>query len=292
MNIKQTAVTHDGVFHSDDVFAAAALQLAFPGIEIKRSRDPKVLELADIRFDVGGESNGCNFDHHQRGGAGERPNGVPYASFGLVWKAFGNGICESAQIAHEVDRTLVQSVDAHDNGYLIASPIVDAIQCTISHVISNFNPSYDEENQDTTNIFFTQALPFARTVLERAIARARGKVQAHSIVKDAIEWGDDEEIVAINVYVPWQEALIEASDEVLYIVYPSAGTWRVQAVPVVAGQPAARKLLPATWAGLDGEALARQTGVADATFAHRGRFIAGAQTKDGALQLARLAVNA
>lgn|GEM_PF-6359412 len=43
---------------------------------------------------------------------------------------------------------------------------------------------------------------------------------------------------------------------------------------------------------LDGDALAALTGVADATFAHRGLFIAGAVSREGALALAQLAVAA
>ena len=43
------------------------------------------MDSADIVIDVGGQydPDAGRFDHHQRGGAGERENGIPYSSFGL-----------------------------------------------------------------------------------------------------------------------------------------------------------------------------------------------------------------
>ncbi len=56
-----------------------------------RTRDLEVINKADIVIDVGGEYNADTgrFDHHQRGGAGERENGIPYSSFGLIWQKYG-----------------------------------------------------------------------------------------------------------------------------------------------------------------------------------------------------------
>jgi len=48
--------------------------------------------------------------------------------------------------------------------------------------------------------------------------------------------------------------------------------------------------LPAEWAGLRDAELARVTGVADAVFCHRNRFMAVARTKEGAVALAKLAL--
>ena len=83
--------THPGNFHADDVFAVAVLGLVHGPLEIVRTRDEAALAAADFRVDIGWRSDPAtgDFDHHQRGGAGERPNGIRYASFGLVWRAFG-----------------------------------------------------------------------------------------------------------------------------------------------------------------------------------------------------------
>lgn len=276
--------THDGVFHGDDVLAGAIVRLAHPSAAITRTRSPDLLASAFLCFDVGGG----RYDHHQRGGNGERPNGVPYASAGLLWRDYGAAICDSAEIAHEVDRQMIQSIDAHDNGHQIAAPTSDAIPCTVSHILSNFNPSWDEP-QDFDARYF-EAVSFAATILDRAIVRARGVVQARREVAQAVADAADPRVVVLPYFVPWQEALVELSDAALLCVYPSAGSWRVQVVPVAPGQSGARLSLPEAWAGLDGAALRELTGVADATFAHRGRFIAGATSRNGALALAHLAL--
>lgn len=98
MNKDITIVTHNGSFHADDVFAVATLHLAFPdkNITVIRSRDAQKFLLADFLVDVGGSYDPDNnkFAHHQTGGAGVYDNGIPYASFGLVWKKFGNSVCD------------------------------------------------------------------------------------------------------------------------------------------------------------------------------------------------------
>src|SRR5215213_6104431 len=87
--------THSGSFHADDVFALAALSMLGEPIEVVRTRDADAMAACDVRVDVGFADDPAtgDFDHHQRGGAGERPNGVRYASFGLVWRAYGARLC-------------------------------------------------------------------------------------------------------------------------------------------------------------------------------------------------------
>src|SRR3954462_10048781 len=119
--------THDGSFHADDVFAVAALRMVHPGLEVVRSRDPGVIGDADLRVDIGLRDDPASgdFDHHQRGGAGERANGIPYASFGLVWRAFGPRLAGSEDAATAIDERLVQGVDANDTGQNISTALVD-----------------------------------------------------------------------------------------------------------------------------------------------------------------------
>ena len=109
MQKQMRIVTHSGGFHADDAFAVAALLLyreKTAGIaEVVRTRDPAVIAGGDFVVDVGGEYDEARnrFDHHQPGGAGVRPNGVPYASFGLVWKKFGAALSGSVAIAERID---------------------------------------------------------------------------------------------------------------------------------------------------------------------------------------------
>ena len=76
--------------------------------EVIRTRDESIITQADIVFDVGNiyDPEHGRFDHHQTEGAGTRENGVPYASFGLVWKKYGTQICGSQEIADSIDKKI------------------------------------------------------------------------------------------------------------------------------------------------------------------------------------------
>jgi uncharacterized UPF0160 family protein len=56
--------------------------------------------------------------------------------------------------------------------------------------------------------------------------------------------------------------------------------------------PAIRKNFPAAWAGLRDEELAKVSGVADAQFCHRALFTIAAKSKEGAIKMTQLALNA
>ena len=133
---KKICVTHNGAFHTDDLFATATLSILNNGnIKIIRTRDSEVFKKADYVYDVGGDYNPINniFDHHQRGGAGNRENGIPYSSFGLIWKKYGEKICGSKEVADRVERKIVQPIDANDNGIDILKPIFnDIFPCLFS----------------------------------------------------------------------------------------------------------------------------------------------------------------
>ena len=79
--------------------------------------------------------------------------------------------------------------------------------------------------------------------------------------------------------------------EALYVIYPKkTDDWRLHAVPQRLGDFANRKDLPAPWAGLQADELARATGVQDAVFCHTARFLVVARSRDGIRELARQAV--
>jgi len=122
--------THNKHFHPDDVFAVATLSIFIKeSFKVVRTRNPLIIKEADYVVDVGGEydEEKNRFDHHQKGGAGERENGIPYASFGLVWKKYGVSVCGSDEIAKIVEKKIVESTDASDNGVGIIKPIFDGV---------------------------------------------------------------------------------------------------------------------------------------------------------------------
>lgn len=283
-----TIATHSGNFHADDVFSIAALKAIFPAFKLIRTRDQALISQADIVVDVGGEYDPetGRFDHHQRGGAGERENGIPYSSFGLIWQKYGVEICQgNTEVANSVDAGLVSNIDAIDCGY--GDGVAKGI--SLSQTISMFNPTWQEETHFDT--CFDEAVDFASRVLARFIASANGGISAKDIVAKAIETAEDPRVIVLEQYTPWKRTVHALSKEALYIVYPSdTGQWRIQAVPVELGSFEDRKPLPKAWAGLSGQELKDVTGLDDAMFCHNGLFIAGAESFESTIKMAEMAL--
>src|SRR5579875_3642939 len=203
--------THDGSFHADEVFAIATLQLLGEGpdgapatLEVVRTRDRGRIAGADLRIDVGfrDDPESGDFDHHQRSFDRARPNGVRYASFGLIWREFGARVCGGdGQVADAVDATLVQSVDAADSGQRLAELVVDDVHpMTVGGVIGGLNARWDEtltpaEERER----FDQALALARGVLGREIASVASARRATQIVEKAIAAAADPRLVELPI---------------------------------------------------------------------------------------------
>lgn len=342
--------THDGVFHGDDAMACAILRLSHPGIEILRSRRPEDWLTADFVSDVGGR-NEIEYspnsilrywmDHHQKGGAGERENGVPYAAAGLGWKEWGlEAICSVAgplsedtelAIGEEIDRNIIQGIDASDVGYdpvgeekkwiesmlpsqdwqklseLEQHDLFGKLQgfqfvnthavprMTISHIVSGMNPRWcDDQSKEAYDWYFLRAVEFMEDVLRRAILESQGKHAAISMVRQARNPLHPRQVLVLEQFCPWQETVIREFPDVLYVIFPAPGgkQWNVQCVPDAVNSFGKRKALPEGWAGMPPSYLQDWTGVSDAVFCHNGRFICGAASREGAIRLAELAVQA
>jgi uncharacterized UPF0160 family protein len=288
--------THPGNFHADDAFAVATLRLAHGGdtVEVVRTRDEAVQAAADARVDVGGRSDPetGDFDHHQKGGAGERANGIRYASFGLVWRAFGVQVAGSEAAATAIDERLVQGVDANDTGQTIAEALIGDIRAmSVSGIIAGLNPSWDEElTPEQEDARFDEAVALATRILEREVAGAAAYDRARQLVLDAIARAEDPRVIELDRNMPWREAVLAGAPEALYVIYPKSDGWGLQAVPTAPGSFENRRSLPAEWGGLRSEDLAAATGVDDAVFAHVAGFYASAGSRDGITALARLAM--
>jgi uncharacterized UPF0160 family protein len=288
--------THPGTFHADDVFAIAVLRLVHGPLDVVRTRDEDVQAAADLRVDVGGRSDSAtgDFDHHQKGGAGERANGIRYASFGLVWRAHGAELSGGQDAADAIDERLVQGVDANDTGQTISQSLVDGVRpMTVSGVIAAMNPSWDEDLEpEQEDARFEEAVALATRILERELAGAAAFARAHALVRAAIERAADPRVIELDRNMPWRDAVVTGAPEALYVVYPKSDGWGMQAVPRALGEFANRRDLPAEWAGLSGDELAAVTGVPDAIFCHGSRFYVSARSRQGIEELARRALPA
>ncbi len=280
-------ITHGGVFHADEVMATAILSAIEPIALNRTFRVPE--DTNAFVYDIGGGQ----YDHHQRGGNGARENGVPYSSAGLIWRDFGHKLVSCDQAWAFVDQELIQGIDAVDNGVL---PDIDypAKPASISDLISGFNPDWDSKVKPDDA--FLEAVAFAQGILARAIASAESKARAKALVDTAIE-ASEERIIVLPQFAPWQEYVLTSEDpkaaEALYVVFPSnRGGYNVQAIPDAIGSFGNRKPLPESWRGVPANDLQAVSGVADANFCHKGGFIGGADSLNGALAMARKAIEA
>src|SRR3989344_9051877 len=186
---KKKLITHNGNFHSDDIFACATFSLvlerAKESFEVVRTRDEELIKKGDYVFDVGSVYNPeqNRFDHHQPGGAGKRPNGVEYSSFGLLWKKFGEELSGSRQAAALVDRKLVSPIDAADNGLNLVESIHEVKPYFIQHAFKAFRPSWKETNEEKILEAFLLCVDSAREILLREIKIAKDTLEALAIVQ-------------------------------------------------------------------------------------------------------------
>lgn len=298
-----TVVTHPAPHHGDETTALAILELVEGRVDVLRTRDKEQLrEVAAagaMLVDVGevyDPENG-HFDHHQREFAEAREDGTKYSSAGLLWKQYGADACialtgctlqQSREAARLVDKMLIKGIDAADNGERLDG------QMSVSLAISVLNPNWDESADDGS---FIEACQLAHLVLTRTIKSCVAQVKGRDTVEEAIESSENGVIVLPQFIGGWVQTVLATTNpkgkELLYGVFRNLqGQWTCQALPPKGAPQAQRKPLPETWRGLNGAALAEATGVEDAVFCHAGRFICGAKSQEGAIELARLAVAA
>jgi uncharacterized UPF0160 family protein len=292
---KIVVATHNGDFHPDDSFCIAALSILYQGnIKIVRTRDEKIISKADFVVDVGLEydSSKNRFDHHQEGGAGKRENGIPYSTFGILWKEYGERICGSKKVADILDRELVEVIDADDNGVSLYKSLIDEVYpFTITDVIYSMYPTWKESDKDTDGVFL-KAVAFAQTILSREIKRAKDKNEANYFIEEIYKSSEDKRIIVFDEKHLPKDSLSDYP-EPLFSVYKErdGSRWRVTAVRISEKSFESRKKFPESWAGKRQEDLRKITGVSDAVFCHNSCVFAGAETKEGAIKLAKLAVD-
>lgn len=266
MKIPATGFTHGGKFHADDVFSTALLQIVRPDIQVTRGFTVPE-DFDGIVYDVGlGE-----FDHHQEPRE-YRPNGVPYAAFGLLWRELGASLVGENQ-ARLIDENFIQPLDLNDN---------TGEQNSLCDAIGFFNPVWDAD-ADSDECFF-EAVAVARRILDRQIESARAVNRADEKVRAAYA-ASENGIVVLPCYLPWKNALYRS--DALFVVYPSQrGGWSAQCVT---DRKTKRSKLPfpASWAGQPQSVIAQKSGLEGIRFCHASRFLITADTKEQAIEACR-----
>lgn len=274
-------ITHAGKFHADDVFATALCMLLNPLFTCKRV--PRLTEdmtsTVDILiYDIG---NGT-YDHHNKETLQYRPNGIPYAAFGLLWKDFGHLLCEGIDsVQEQVDQYLVSEIDGTDNGLEMNS---------LTRAINYLFP-IDSTNHNKVFEAFCKAVDFAREILSGAIEKSLKAYYDSQMIQNAISHAQntDSKVLIFDEYVGMCEEIVN-SDALFTLIPALRGGYNLTCIPKSMETRENKIKFPEAWAGKESTEAAVATGVPGTTFVHAGRFLAVAETKEVALKLAELAI--
>ena len=216
-NLK-TIVTHDGVFHADEVFATALIKLIAKSnnnenkIEVIRTRNPKILQehLAletSIVIDVGNSE----YDHHQELKYntinGEQ---IPMSSFGLIHKKF----LELGLISFDKDlQNLVTEIDKADNGVASSS---------ISTLIRTFTPNWNDTSDTAMDDAFKKAVKFAKGILKNMLGKQESNLLAEKTIaveiqnlrKQELLFDTRKNYLILETFIPFQETIIKYNETV------------------------------------------------------------------------------
>lgn len=273
------AFTHGGVFHSDDVFAAAFLKMINPAIEIHRVMTAPEETDDSIIFDIGMGK----YDHHQKDHvlrpfadgywidkSNNEVKAIPYCSFGLLWCDYGRILCPTERAFKKVDRDLVLPIDKADNGVAVS---------TLSNAIGQLNPAWN--SSATPDDMFDEAVAVATLILKNYIERANAEADAEEYVHNSSIV--DNKILILEKYVPWYDFVINDMLNIEFVVFPSIrGGYSVQTVPNAPNSRIPRKPLPAEWHGTPDESLGM-------FFCHPAGFILSCHTQEQAIACAKIA---
>lgn len=296
--------THNECFHPDDVMAYAVLSEVFPTAELVRTRDPEIIDKADIVFDVGMvfDAKTHRYDHHQREGAPLRvyPDGseMPYSSAGLIWRFFGRDFLRCIGVTNRklenvlwsrTDDVLFGVIDAQDNG-LQGTPTQKGKPPGIIDVISSYNLSWDEDNSDESiDHQFVEASKVAGEYLINMIKRFNGSEKARMVVMNCLENSHRDDIILLPTAMPFKTTLANTPVQFVIMHDNKSGNYQVQCVPNESIYDP-KSLLPRRWRGLSDNELSQSSSIKDAVFVHRNGFFGVAKTLDAAVKMAEAGI--
>lgn len=195
------------------------------------------------------------------------------------------------------------------NRYNYAPSAQGAVGPTANGTTESGAPAPKGKSQDEEDARFLRASAFVGEQFSLEIEdRFSSWLPARAVVKQAFserqQYDPKGRIIVIPYRpegVPWSDHLYALEEEagvkgeVLYALFAENGEpnskWRIRAVSLDAGSFENRKGLPEKWRGVRDEELNKVSGVPGSVFVHASGFIGGNVTFEGALEMARKAVD-
>ena len=248
---------------------------------IIRTRSSDLLELARqdpsiFVLDVGGQldEGRLNFDHHQASMTRAWDNGTPLSSTGLIWKwllSQGRLSEFSDPVLRDMEKNLIEPLDAHDNGVRIHPHAV---------IIDEYNRAADNDPSVQLEQF-EKALDFCRDALVNSLFASVQRVAAIDILSSA--WArhksQGKPYVLLDEPLPWSngtQLLQEISGEqALMLGIPGqSNRYSLISLPVGSDRFASICPVPESWRGrMDFQVEVGGVEPAKIVFAHKTGFM-------------------
>ncbi|KAI9879976.1 MAG: hypothetical protein M1830_006093 [Pleopsidium flavum] len=224
----------------------------------------------------------------------------------------------------------IEALDAHDNGISVYDPATTATLqkrfydggISLGSLVGDLNANWsdtdtpkqqqqqlfsaEEAQKQEDDRFLEASHLMGTTFLRKLDYYHKGWLPARSVVHASFaarkNHSTSGHIMVLTRSVPWKDHLytLEASsstpenEEVLYVLYPEGpdkgAKWRIQAVSVSKDSFESRKPLPEQWRGVRDDKLDEVCGVEGCVFVHASGFIGGNKNFEGAMEMARKAV--
>lgn len=267
INLNKTGLkvaVHNGVMHADDVFSMAAIAIINPYVNIIRTRDKALLDICDLRVDVGNkyDPETGDFDHHQEGFNERNPApsskyayGPKLCGFGLIWRHYApevilavlkkkqlifndNEISDRTlnTIAEAIRKSLVAIVDAGDNGELRTFYLDTGAyrMPSIMSFIQMHNPdSKSAIDEAYCQKYFYKAVKTAKGFLTMLILKEYNIFLSIKELDTLVETNTirNGQILVLPYFIPWSRYFTENAEKcknIYFIVFPSNENWMAQ----------------------------------------------------------------
>ena len=317
-------VTHNGIFHCDEVVACVLLKVLprYRHSTICRTRDARWIEKGAVVVDVGGVYDPVlnRFDHHQSSftetfyGSEKPDRKTRLSSAGLVFKTFGSDIIrhfypelkseDVELINRRVYNKFVEEIDGLDNGiemcsggeknYRVTSTLTSRIALLRPYPEERYTPDELKMEQHSR---FREAMEMAAMELFAFLDyQVKAWLPARRVVlnatRNASEVHPSGKIIKLEGgYVPWKPHLKKVEEELgvegkfLFCIFKQGDDgWAVQACPSDKGGFSIRT--PLKWQGLNNQNLIEASGIPGCIFVHGSGFMGSNKTFEGALKMA------
>lgn len=208
-------------------------------------------------------------------------------------------------------KEFIEALDANDNGISAypadMKPTFTDKAITLPGMVAACNPQWnapvDQAGEDA--LFEKASALIGDCFLRELDYYSKAWLPARDLVVEAVakrsEYDAQGRILVLSTSIPWkdhlftieQEQELKEENKVQYVLYSEGEgktAWRIQCVPVSKESFVSRKPLPEAWRGARDDALSEVSGIPGGVFVHSSGFIGGNKSYDGALAMAKKAL--